>query len=124
MVSAARGFRLALLCMALYPTVGEREKKLISNFVLRFMDCDLHNILKLFGERYNQMINSASEPHKSHRHANIFAELPNEFTMNELDVLVNMHGGTTKASMAIYLWKKSGLIMELSRGRYRKLKKA
>jgi hypothetical protein len=120
---AVRGFRLALLCYALYPKVGEREKEVIRNFVLWFMDCDLHNMLKLWGAQYNQMMNEADTPQISRYHNNYYIELPNEFTMQDLDQVVQKNKGTSRPSMIIYLWKKLGLIEKLSRNHYRKLKR-
>ncbi len=120
---AVRGFRLALLCYALYPKVGEREKEVIRNFVLWFMDCDLHNMLKLWGTQYNQMMNEADTPQISRYHNNYYIELPDEFTMQDLDQVVQKNKGTSRPSMIIYLWKKLGLIEKLSRNHYRKCKR-
>ncbi len=120
---AVRGFRLALICMALYPKVGKREMKIISDFVVWFMDCDLHNILKLFGIRYNQMVSKSSQPKVTGNHTNYFNELSDEFTIQDLTATIAKFGGTTRPDAAIYLWKKSSLIEKLCPGRWRKLKK-
>ena len=120
---AVRGFRLALLCYALYPKVGDREQKVIRDFVLWFMDCDLYNMLKLWGTQYNQMINESDPPKTIARHNNIFVELGDEFTKQDLIAIINKYGSKTQPTMAIYLWKKSGLIEKLCKGRYRKIKK-
>ncbi len=120
---AVRGFRLALLCYALYPKVGEREKEVIRDFVLWFMDCDLYNMLKLWGEQYNQMMNESDKPKATTRHNNYFVELPEEFTTLDLVKIIQKYGGVTQPSMAIHLWKKDGLIEKLSRNHYRKIKK-
>ena len=120
---AVRGFRLALLCYALYPKVGDREQKVIRDFVLWFMDCDLYNMLKLWGTQYNQMINESETPKETTRHNNIFVELGDEFTKQDLIAIINKYGSKTQPTMAIYLWKKSGLIEKLCKGRYRKIKK-
>jgi hypothetical protein len=118
---AVRGFRLALLCYALYPKVGEREKEVIRNFVLWFMDCDLYNMLKLWGFKYNQMMNESTTPKVTSRLNNFFVELPNEFTTQDLVNIIKKHNRTTEPSQAIHLWKKEGLVEKVSRGHYRKL---
>ena len=120
---AVRGFRLALLCYALYPRVGVREQALIQDFVLWFMDCDLHGIMSLWGIKYNQMMSESSTPKVSKYHNNLFVELPDEFTMQDLNVVIMKYGNTTNAVEAIHLWKKTGLIEKIGKGRYRKLKK-
>ena len=118
---AVRGFRLALLCYALYPKVGEREKEVIRDFVLWFMDCDLYNMLKLWGFKYNQMMNESTTPKVTSRLNNFFVELPNEFTTQDLVNVIKKHNRTTEPTQAIYLWKKEGLVEKVSRGHYRKL---
>ena len=120
---AVRGFRLALLCYALYPRVGVREQALIQDFVLWFMDCDLHGIMSLWGIKYNQMMSETNTPKVSKYHNNLFVELPDEFTMQDLNVVIMKYGNTTNAVEAIHLWKKTGLIEKIGKGRYRKLKK-
>ncbi len=118
---AVRGFRLALLCYALYPKVGEREKAVIRDFVLWFMDCDLYNMLKLWGFKYNQMMNESTNPKVTSRLNNFFVELPNEFTTQDLVNIIKKHNRTTEPTQAIHLWKKEGLVEKVSRGHYRKL---
>ena len=120
---AVRGFRLALMCYALYPKVGEREMKVIRDFVLWFMDCDLYNMLKLWGTQFNQMMNDSETPKVSKYHNNYFVELSDEFTTQDLAKIIQKYGGITKPVMAIHLWKKTGLIEKLSKGHYRKIKK-
>ena len=120
---AVRGFRLALLCYALYPKVGEREKNIIRDFVLWFMDCDLYNMLKLWGAKFNQMMVESATPKVTKHHNNYFVELNEQFTVQELAAIINKYGGITQPSMAIHLWKKSGLVEKLSKGVYRKISK-
>ena len=120
---AVRGFRLALMCYALYPKVGVREQMVIRDFVLWFMDCDLYNMLKLWGTKFNQMMNESETPKVSKYHNNYFVELEDEFTTQDLAMIIHKYGGITKPVMAIHLWKKTGLIEKLSKGRYRKIKK-
>ena len=54
-------------------------------------------------------------------HNNYFIELPNEFTKEDLVNIINRHNGITKPTLAIHLWKKSGLVEKVGRGKYRKL---
>ena len=120
---AVRGFRLALICYALYPKVGEREKEVIRNFVLWFMDCDLYNMLKLWGDRYNQMMEEADAPKISRYHNNYYVELPDVFSMKDLDEVIKKCHGTSRPSMTVHLWKKTGMIEKFGKGVYRKVKR-
>ena len=118
---AVRGFRLALMCYALYPKVGEREKNVIRDFVLWFMDCDLYNMLKLWGFKYNKVMDENTAPKEPRRLNNYFVELPNEFTMQDLINVIKKQNGITDPYQAICLWKKDGNIEKVSKNHYRKL---
>ena len=87
------------------------------------MDCDLYNMLKLWGAQYNQMMNESETPKESKNHNGFFTELPDEFTKQDLIAIINKYGSKTRPVTAIYLWKKTGLIEKLSKGHYRKIKK-
>ncbi len=120
---AVRGFRLALMCYALYPKVGDREQKVIRDFVLWFMDCDLYNMLKLWGAQYNEMMVESTKQKVTRHHNDYFVELPDEFTTLDLVNVIKKFEGITKPEDAIHLWKKSGLITKVGKGLYRKIKK-
>jgi len=120
---AVRGFRLALLCYALYPKVGEREQRVIRDFVLWFMDCDLYSMLRLWGDKFNQMMNESEIPKVSKYHNNLYVELPDEFAKQDLINLINKYGCKTNWSMIIYLWKRTGLIEKSGKRQYRKINK-
>ena len=120
---AVRGFRLALMCYALYPKVGEREQKVIRDFVLWFMDCDLYNMLKLWGAQYNEMMVESTKQKVTRHHNDYFVELADEFTITDLANVIKKFEGITKPHDAVHLWKKSGLITKVGKGLYRKIKK-
>ena len=110
------------MCHALYPKVGERERRVIRDFVLWYMDCDLYNMLRLWGAKYNQMMSESELPKVSRYHNNLFVELPDEFTTQELLAAISKGHNTTNPTMAIHLWKKTGLIEKIGKNRYRKKK--
>ncbi len=120
---AVRGFRLALMCYALYPKVGDREQKVIRDFVLWFMDCDLYNMLKLWGAQYNEMMVESTKQKVTRHHNDYFVELADEFTITDLANVIKKFEGITKPHDAVHLWKKSGLITKVGKGLYRKIKK-
>ena len=111
------------MCYALYPKVGDREQKVIRDFVLWFMDCDLYNMLKLWGAQYNEMMVESTKQKVTRHHNDYFVELPDEFTTLDLVNVIKKFEGITKPEDAIHLWKKSGLITKVGKGLYRKIKK-
>ena len=113
-----RGFRLALLCTTLYPKVGNREKKIISNFVAWWMRQDIEYSMKLWAQKYNEV----AEPEKGFYNRNVYAQLNDTFTKNDLYVVCKKEGIKTRISQILYQWKKSKHIeINKETGSYRKL---
>ena len=117
-----RGFRLALLCTTLYPTVGAREKKTICNFVDWWMHQDIECTLRLWGKKYNDIVEENTTDNLTQR--NVFAQLKDEFTKDDLYVVCKKEGIKTKLHQIIYQWKKGKHIEEVTKNkRWRKVKK-
>lgn len=113
-----RGFRLALLCTTLYPKVGVREKKIISNFVAWWMRQDIESSMRLWAQKYNEV----AEPEKGFYNRNVYAQLPEEFTKNDLYAICKKEGIKTRLKQIIYSWKKTKRIEEdKDNGKYRKI---
>ena len=120
--TAVKGFRLALLCTACWANVGKREKKVIRDFVLWFMNRDLDESLKMFGKRYNQ-IQESVQADSSMRHANLYADLNDTFTKTNLISLCLQKGIKSKARLIVFRWKEDGVIKETKKDTYIKTKK-
>lgn len=118
---AVKGFRLAMVCMCCWPQVREREKKIIRDFVLWFMDRDLYESLKMFGEKYNKLQNEATV--ESKRHQGLFESLGDEFTKNDVISACMKLGVHSKVKVIIYRWKKDKVITKLNNETYRKVRK-
>lgn len=103
-----RGFRLALLCTTLYQNVTNREKLVISRFVAWWMRQDIENSLKLWAQKYNEV----AEPEKGFYNRNVYAQLKDTFTLDELYVVCKKEGIRTRLRQIIYQWKRSGYIEE------------
>ena len=106
--AAVKGFRLALLCHGLYANVGKREQQIITNFVKWFCTVDLRNSLYQFGERYNEVQQNAKK--NAVPQAEIFNQMPDEFTKDELRVVLQRAYIKTPVKMVIHLWNKNKLI--------------
>ena len=118
--AAVKGFRLALLCHGLYANVAKREQQIITNFVKWFCTVDLRNSLYQFGERYNEVQQNAKK--NAVPQAEIFNKMPDEFTKDELRVVLQRAYIKTPVKMVIHLWNKNKLI-EKRGDTYIKIKK-
>lgn len=114
-----RGFRLALLCTALYPTLNSRAMETIKNFVKWWMDVDLECMLRLWGAKYNEQAEVTPQLYQR----NAFASLKSEFTKNELFAVLKQQHIKSPLRQILYQWKKSGFIDKIDKDTYKKLKK-
>lgn len=117
-----RGFRLGLLCTTLYPKVGTKEKKIIADFVDWWMHQDIECTLVLWGKKYNEVVEGTKTENISQR--NVFAQLKDEFTIDDLYVVCKREGIKTQIRKIIYQWKTGKHIEVLEKNkRFRKIKK-
>ncbi|MBQ3769862.1 MAG: DUF3987 domain-containing protein [Prevotella sp.] len=117
-----RGFRLALLCTTLYQTVGARERKIICNFVDWWMHQDIECTLQLWGKKYNDVVDNANQANISQR--NVFKQLKDEFTKDDLYVVCKREGIKTKLDQILWQWKNGKHIEVIVKNkRYRKIQK-
>jgi len=117
-----RGFRLALLCTTLYPKVGKKEKAVIINFVNWWMHQDIECTLQLWGKKYNDVVENATVQNISQR--NVFQQLKDEFTMDDLYVVCKREGIKTRLRQIIYQWANGKHIEVIVKGKkFRKVTK-
>lgn len=114
-----RGFRLALLCTALYPNLNKRAMETIKNFVAWWMRVDIENMLRLWGAKYNEQNEHAPNLYN----INVFSSLKQEFTRNELLVVMKQQGVKSRVSNVLWQWKKAGFIEKLNQDTYKKTNK-
>lgn len=117
---AVRGFRLALLCTALYPRIGEKERTIIRDFCLWVMDCDICEIRKLFEDEYNEMKLSSQKKQKKGRHTDLYSMLPDEFDMHQLLEAMSQAGVNSPVYLVIHRWMDAGMIEKAGKGHFRK----
>lgn len=114
-----RGFRLALLCTALYPSLTPRAIKTISEFVYWWMHVDLDSMLKLWGAKYNEQNTHVQTLYN----VDVYNSLPEVFTKNELLVMMKKQQVKSKVANVIWQWNKSGYIEKLGDDKFKKKKK-
>lgn len=115
---AVRGFRLALMCTCLY---NRRMTKIdIANcrkFIRWWMERDLEGILKLWGHKYNEQVNTV--PVISQK--SVFDEMPSKFTKSDVYASCIKQGIKTPVRNVIYNWKRMGYIERLVDDTYQKI---
>ena len=118
---AVKGFRLAMLCTCCWNQVREQEKRVIKAFITWFMDRDLEESLKMFGEKYNNLQTEAAV--EVGHHQGLFESLGDEFTKNDLIEQCMKQGVHSKVKMIIYRWKKDKVITKVNNETYKKIRK-
>ena len=119
--TAVKGFRMAMVCMCCWAQVRDREKKIIKDFIVWFMDRDLQESLKMFGNAYNDLQNQVSE--KAKHHQSLYQSLSTEFTKNDLIAQCIKQGVHSKIKVILFRWRKDGVIQKLTEDKYKKIKK-
>ena len=114
-----RGFRLALLCTALYPNLNSRAIQTISTFVEWWMHVDLDNMLKLWGQKYNEQNTHVAQLYN----VDVYNSLPETFSKNELLVAMKKQQVKSKVANVIWQWNKNGYIEKLGDDNFKKKKK-
>lgn len=106
--AAVKGFRLAMVCHALYNSIGKREQKIITDFVLWFCTVDLRNSLYQFGQRYNELQENSHS--KTITHNAVFEKMGDTFTKTDLRIALQRAYLKTPVRVVVSLWYKNKLI--------------
>lgn len=114
-----RGFRLALMCTAMYPSLTNRAMNTISNFVNWWMHVDIENMLKMWGKKYNEQNTHVPNLYN----VNVYNSLKDTFTKNELLIVMKQQFVKSKVSNVIWQWSKNGFIEKIGDDEYKKIKK-
>ena len=113
---AVRGFRLGLLCTALWDKPTQKDLMKCIPFIEWWMEQDIEGSLKLWGTRYNNEVeDDVSMPRRA-----LFNELPQRFTKKDVydDCMKLMI--KTPVRNIIYLWQKNGYIKKVGDNEYEK----
>lgn len=111
-----RGFRLAMICYALWEKPRESDLKKCIPFIDWWMHRDLDCIMKLWGARYNEQTDVT--PKIVQR--SVFDQLPDTFTRNDVYAVCVKQGIRTPVRRIIFDWKKLGYIVSLSKENFSK----
>ena len=114
---AVRGFRLGLLCTALWDKPRESDLKKCIPFIEWWMEQDIEGSLKLWGTRYNNEVeDNIALPRRV-----LFNELPKVFSKMDVYNKCGKLGIKTPVRNIIYLWQKNGYIKKTGMQEYEKV---
>lgn len=115
---AVRGFRLALLCMCLWEKPRKTDLEKCVKFIDWYMHRDLEEMLRLWGEAYNGIEDAAV--HVPQR--NLFGELPDTFTTNDVYTLCLKHNIGTPVRRILFEWRRIKVVERVDKKTYKKIK--
>lgn len=116
---AVRGFRLGLICQALWERPRKADLEKCIPFIRWWMEKDLESSLKLWGNRYNNEVEDM--PNLNQR--TLFTELGRAFTKSDVYALCVRQGIKTPVRQIIFQWVKLGYVKKTGKGEYEKLMK-
>lgn len=115
---AVRGFRLGMICYALWEKPRQSDLNNCIPFIKWWMNQDLENSLKLWGNRYNNEVEDA--PNLNQR--SLFAELSQAFTKNDVYAQCIKQGIKSPVRQIVYQWIKLGYVKKIAKNEYEKTK--
>lgn len=111
-----RGFRLALLCYALWVKPKKKDLEKVCLFVDWWMHQDLECMLKLWGTKYNEQTDVV----KKVVQRTVFDSLNDNFTRNDVYAVCLKQGIKTPIRRIIFDWLKLKSIEQLDKNTFRK----
>lgn len=111
--SAVIGFRAGALA---YLLCDKKETKVVTEFAFWVADYVLQQQVSLWGS----YLESQEEMKSTTPVLNLYQELPDEFTREELRELRFMNGMSDNERMNLSRWKKANMIVEIRKGLYAK----
>ena len=114
---AVRGFRLGLICCALWDNPRPSDLNKCIPFIQWWMEQDIEGSLKLWGARYNNEVEEG--PHLAQR--SLYNELPESFTKADVFNQCVKMGIKTPVRHIISRWKSIGYVKKLSSTDYEKV---
>lgn len=115
--AAVRGFRLGLICYALWEHPRKSDLEKCIPFIRWWMDNDLESSLKLWGTRYNNDVEDM--PNLNQR--SLFTELGKAFSKSDVYALCVRQGIKTPVRQIIFQWVKLGYVKKTGKGEYEKV---
>lgn len=115
---AVRGFRLGLICYGLWEKPRQSDLMKCIPFIEWWMNKDIESSLSLWGERYNNEVQTA--PTLSAR--SLYTSLCDTFSKNDVYANCLKQNIKTPVSKIVSLWCKQGYAQKVAKNEYKKIK--
>lgn len=114
---AVRGFRLGLLCYALWENPKPSDLNKCIPFIEWWMEQDIEHSLKLWGARYNQDVQVG--PTLTQKP--VYSLLKDEFTKEDVYTALRQCGRNTRVDVTVSRWIKMGFAKKVKKNTWQKL---
>lgn len=111
-----RGFRLGIICMALWETPRKSELDKCKSFINWWMHKDIESMMTLWGQKYNEQVQQ--NPIMVQR--SVYDQLEDSFTKSDVYVVCMKQGIKTPIRRIIFDWKKLGYVEKLDKEHFKK----
>ena len=115
--------RMALICSQLWPTFGKKEQKITRDFILWWLDVEMEEAYKLFGEKYNEAMSEKTGNENKKRYGSLFDLLPEEFDAADVESAKRKTANISKVYDIVTAWKKAGLCEKVKKNVWKKIVK-
>lgn len=115
---AVRGFRLGLLCYALWDVPRQKDLLKCIPFIEWWMEQDIENELRLWGTRYN----AETQESPSIAQKSLFYELPTKFSKTDVFAQCLKMNIKTPIRNIVYQWIKLGYVKKIDQNVWEKTK--
>ena len=116
---AVRGFRLGMICTMLWENPKPQDLKKCCPFIEWWMNNDIENMMKLWGDAYNQV--AKDTPTLSQK--SLFNMLGETFTKNDVLTQCMKMGISTPVRCIISNWKRFGFVTKKEKNLFTKVKR-
>lgn len=107
----------------LNPKAVAKAKRFCKLIYLYMAEYILHNLRARWGKKFEELNSKRVCEHTTKRDPGVFALLTDEFSRDQLKVIIKQQELTTPARMFIYMWTLSGDIVALDKDHFKKVKK-
>jgi hypothetical protein len=130
--SSVSAFRIAALCQYLYQLSPEYNsgqmdeeaiQKRVRQIYLYVAEYILQGMLERWGAKYEELNNKREQGLKTGPAVSIFDQLTDEFTREQLNLMIEKSGKSTPDKIFICRWKKLKVIEVVDKNTFRKTKK-
>lgn len=117
--TAVRGFRLGILCCALWERPRKTDLEKCIPFIKWWMNEDIESSLRLWGSLYNNTVEDT--PNLAQR--SLYNQLGDSFNKNDVYILCMKQGIKTPVRMIVHQWIKLGYVNKVAKNEYEKTRK-